>query len=281
VDPDETKKSWDEYVRTIPKMWMEERYGYMGQYVKLPRRAVLPKPYQTPHPPIWAAAASPGTEVDCGDRGIGALFLSFSGYTLQKERTQRYREHIAGCTDPVGAFINDRATVVNFLFCHEDDTYAQATGKRLAISYGETGGQAAGAAELYPTASYSASSDVRAPLRALEVAGGGSPDAQGRGEAYSSSQGRSLRDLYRTEEPKVPEGMCAGNPAHIIEAIKGWEETGVDEVGFLLQSGEIISHEQVMESMRLFGREVMPHFKTDRRAGQRVSAVAAANGGAR
>ena len=33
ADPDTTKKSWDEYVHTIPQMWMNERFGYEGELV--------------------------------------------------------------------------------------------------------------------------------------------------------------------------------------------------------------------------------------------------------
>src|SRR5260370_5272964 len=31
ASPDETKKTWDEYVRTIPKMWTQERFSYQGR----------------------------------------------------------------------------------------------------------------------------------------------------------------------------------------------------------------------------------------------------------
>ena len=37
----------------------------------MPERAILPKPLQKPHPPMWVAVTSPGTEVDAADRGLG------------------------------------------------------------------------------------------------------------------------------------------------------------------------------------------------------------------
>src|SRR6476659_8940477 len=30
ADPDETKVSWDEYVRVLPKMWTQERFSWQG-----------------------------------------------------------------------------------------------------------------------------------------------------------------------------------------------------------------------------------------------------------
>lgn len=250
ANPDETKRSWDEYVRTIPKMWMEERFSYDGQYVKLPRRAVLPKPYQRPHPPMWVAAGSRGTEIDAAERGIGALFLAFMGYEQQAERIERYRTRIAACDTPVGGFINDKTVMVNFLYCHEDSQYGVPLGKRVAARYGEGSGQAFGVSEIYPTPAYSAAGDVRAAL----LRGPGQDGAQSPEDRWN------LRRALESEDAKPPPGLCAGDPAQIVEALKGWEETGVDEVAFLLNASEMLPHEEVMESLRLFGREVMPHF---------------------
>ena len=69
VDPDTTKQTWDEYVRVLPKMWTEERMSWQGTCFSMPERAVLPKPVQKPHPPLWVTVTSPGTELDAAERG--------------------------------------------------------------------------------------------------------------------------------------------------------------------------------------------------------------------
>jgi alkanesulfonate monooxygenase SsuD/methylene tetrahydromethanopterin reductase-like flavin-dependent oxidoreductase (luciferase family) len=51
VDPDTTKKTWDEFVRVLPKMWTQERFAWDGVSFSIPERSVLPKPVQKPHPP--------------------------------------------------------------------------------------------------------------------------------------------------------------------------------------------------------------------------------------
>ena len=43
--------------------------------------------------------------------------------------------------------------------------------------------------------------------------------------------------------------------------LKKWEATGVDLVNFILNASETVPQEQVLESLRLFGREVMPAFQ--------------------
>ena len=51
-----------------------------------------------------------------------------------------------------------------------------------------------------------------------------------------------------------------GNKA-LIKAIKGWESTGVDAMNFLLNANETVPQAEVLDSIRLFAKEVMPHFK--------------------
>src|SRR4029453_11352780 len=46
VDPDTTKKTWDEYVRVLPKMWTQERFAWDGVSFSMPERNVLRKPIQ-------------------------------------------------------------------------------------------------------------------------------------------------------------------------------------------------------------------------------------------
>jgi hypothetical protein len=43
--------------------------------------------------------------------------------------------------------------------------------------------------------------------------------------------------------------------------VKRWESVGVDRINFLLNCMEEIPQEQVLKSLRLFAREVMPHFQ--------------------
>jgi alkanesulfonate monooxygenase SsuD/methylene tetrahydromethanopterin reductase-like flavin-dependent oxidoreductase (luciferase family) len=60
-----------------------------------------------------------------------------------------------------------------------------------------------------------------------------------------------------------PEGIAIGNPDQVIRELKKWEATGVNLVNFLLNAAEQIPQEDVLESLRVFAREVMPAFKED------------------
>jgi alkanesulfonate monooxygenase SsuD/methylene tetrahydromethanopterin reductase-like flavin-dependent oxidoreductase (luciferase family) len=232
ADPDETKKTWDEYVRVLPKMWTNERFGYNGRAVSFPERAILPKPVQQPHPPMWVAVTSPGTELDAADRGLGSLGLTFGGFAEQEKKVKEYRRRIQLC-DPVGEFVNEQVNTVNFLFCHEDVKKGGETGQRLAGTFNYMASQLLAAREAYPTRSYPSLGLLPAVRQ----------EAEGPGDANG-----------------LPEGLAIGDPARIIDVVKKWEAVGVDRINFLLNAAETVPQEEVLNSMRLFAAEVMPAF---------------------
>ena len=54
--------------------------------------------------------------------------------------------------------------------------------------------------------------------------------------------------------------IIAGNPESCIKNIKMYEDIGVDQVIMIIQT-ETIPHERVMESLELFGKQVIPAFR--------------------
>ena len=137
VDPDDTKKTWDEFVRVLPRMWADEPFAYEGRCFSMPERSVLPKPVQKPHPPMWVTVTSPGTELDAADRGLGCLGVAATGYADQERRTLEYHRRVQNC-DPVSSVVNDQVTTLNFLYCHEDPDRAADTGMRMVKQFGLT-----------------------------------------------------------------------------------------------------------------------------------------------
>lgn len=233
---DDTKKAWDEYVRAIPKMWTQERVSIDGQVVNMPERMVLPKPWQQPHPPMWVAVTAPGTEIDAAARGLGALILSHTDINRALPRLKAYRERIKTC-EPVGAFVNNKIAVVNWLYCHPDGDYARARGEELLASFSYTAAQTVEISEGYPSGNYS-NLGLLGSLRA-------DPDAP-------------------SDKKKFANGLCFGSPEEITETLIGWQDAGVDQVVFLMQSRELIPQADLLESIRLFGREVIPRLAEHR-----------------
>ncbi len=236
IDPDTTKQTWDEYVRALPRMWTEERTSWQGTCFTMPERAVLPKPLQKPHPPLWVTVTTPGTELDAAERGIGCLGVAAASYAEQERRTREYHRRIQSCT-PVGA-VNENVATLNFLYCHEDQATAARTGLAMLGQFGLANAHLLFTREAYPTRAY--------------------------GSLANLAPGPGRRESSPADASGVPEGMAIGDPAHIVRAIKEWESIGVDGVNFLLNAMEIIPQEQVLASLRLFAREVMPAFASGR-----------------
>jgi alkanesulfonate monooxygenase SsuD/methylene tetrahydromethanopterin reductase-like flavin-dependent oxidoreductase (luciferase family) len=176
---------------------------------------------------------------------MGSLGLTFGGFAEQDEKVKRYRKIIQNCT-PVGEVVNEAVSTVNFLYCHEDDAEGVKVGKRLTGTFNYLAAQLLAAREAYPSKSYPS----LGLLPSLRQEASGPGDASG-----------------------APEGIAIGNPARIAREMKKWEAVGVDRVNFLLNALETVPQQKVLDSLRLFAKEVMPHFQ-----GASDSASAAAGG---
>jgi alkanesulfonate monooxygenase SsuD/methylene tetrahydromethanopterin reductase-like flavin-dependent oxidoreductase (luciferase family) len=235
VDPDRTKKTWDEFVRVLPKMWTQEHFAYEGLSFSMPERNVLPKPVQQPHPPMWVTVTSPGTELDAAERGLGCLGVAAAGYAEQERRTNEYFRRIQSC-DPVGGVVTSEVSTLNFLYCHEDPKAAARTGMGMVGAFGLANSHLMWTREAYPTRAYQSLGNL-APKTDRTKSGGP-------GDAYG-----------------IPEGICVGDPDIIVAALKRWESLGLTGINFLLNGLEVIPQEQVLASLRLFAKEVMPQFR--------------------
>ncbi len=232
INIDETKKYWDEYVRCLPKMWMQERFSHDGYSFSMPERAILPKPIQKPHPPLWVAVTSPGTELDAARYGMGCLVVGYGDLNASTQKFDRYRQEIKHC-EPVGAFVNEQIAAVNFLYCHEDDAYALKRGQQLVAGFGSAAAQTVEIKQAFPSSNYS-TLGLLGKLRA-------DPDAPDAGK-------------------NVPDSLCLGGPKRVTEVLKRWESAGLDSVVFIVNFLELLQQSEVLDSLRLFAREVMPHF---------------------
>jgi alkanesulfonate monooxygenase SsuD/methylene tetrahydromethanopterin reductase-like flavin-dependent oxidoreductase (luciferase family) len=146
----------------------------------------------------------------------------------QEKVLNSYRRVIKNC-EPVGAFVNDTVATINFLYCDEDDKRALDIGGGITSMFMPLATQFLHNPEALPTKP-GASGGLLAALRA-RLAGG---------------------------NPR--EGSAIGDPHHIARELKKWEAMGVDCVNFMLNCVEVVPQEKVLASLRLFAKEVMPHF---------------------
>ncbi|HEX9682484.1 MAG TPA: LLM class flavin-dependent oxidoreductase [Acidimicrobiales bacterium] len=116
IMPDQTRGMWREAIGHVVECWTNDEASFDGEHWSMPKRRVLPKPFQTPHPPMFGATGSPGGHELMGELGLG--LCSFGVAVPPEElagRIDLYRKGLERCTSPVGAYVNDCAAA--FLMC--------------------------------------------------------------------------------------------------------------------------------------------------------------------
>jgi alkanesulfonate monooxygenase SsuD/methylene tetrahydromethanopterin reductase-like flavin-dependent oxidoreductase (luciferase family) len=131
VDPDTTRDQVREALQMIPRMWREGPFAWESAHISIPEREVVPKPLQTPHPPLWVTAATPDGFEAAGRMGVGVLgTVMLSPIESLGQLIGRYRSGLASC-EPVGDFVNGRAACFAFVHCSE------TTEEAIASRFGE------------------------------------------------------------------------------------------------------------------------------------------------
>ncbi|MGH2632069.1 MAG: hypothetical protein ACRDG3_01550, partial [Tepidiformaceae bacterium] len=83
---------------------------------------------------------------------------------------------------------------------------------------------------------------------------------------HSHASAAPLRNRPGDVVGPVAAGTPIGDPEACIKALKWWEEVGVDRMCFLINTGETIPNEKVLNSLKLFSNEVIPALTVRERA---------------
>ncbi len=93
-----------------------------GTYYDLPERYVVPKPVQTPHPPLWIAASNLETYEHAARAGVGVIGVTRNSIAETRSAIARYREVIRGDRSGfIGAAPNEHVGVFALACVHQDD----------------------------------------------------------------------------------------------------------------------------------------------------------------
>jgi alkanesulfonate monooxygenase SsuD/methylene tetrahydromethanopterin reductase-like flavin-dependent oxidoreductase (luciferase family) len=248
ISYDEKREQWLEGLEIAIRCMTETPFGGAeGRFVSIPPRNVVPKPVQKPHPPLWVACSRRETILLAAEKGIGALAFAFIDPEDAKHWVADYEATMAERCVPVGQAVNPAIACVTPMMCHPDED--------TAIERGLEGGNFFG----YSLAHYyvfgehvPGKTDVWREFQERRNSLGYSPEA-------------ALAERNETLGAKAASGDVSGlrgavgTPDQIREFLRRYEEAGVDQVIFVLQAGRN-AHEHIMESIELFGREVLPEF---------------------
>ena len=92
VDYAESRSRFFEGLDVILKAWTEEVFSHEGEHFTFDNVAVVPKPYQKPHPPLRVAIASEDSYAQMGTLGYPIFVMSNTPLPQLEERCGQYRD---------------------------------------------------------------------------------------------------------------------------------------------------------------------------------------------
>jgi len=212
-----------EMVPAIKKLWRGD-YAHEGEIWQFPSVTSVPKPLQSPHPPIWIAARDPRTFDFAIKQGAGVMSAPLSKpFSEMKNLAAKLHTAISnnpGCPRPRWAVI--RRTCV---YEHPDE-WPKMAKTALEHSWRFEG-------------LFSHSGGVS----------NGFPEAPA---VVDGATGHMTTD-------SVGEGFVHGTPEQVVEELKHYEAIGVDLYAYNPDFG--LPKVQSRHSMELFIERVLPHFE--------------------
>ncbi len=221
------REVWEDAVRCMMPMFWNHGWEYDGKYFKFPKRAVVPKPLQKPHPPLWVACSQLETIKYAAHRGMGALCFKFVSLESSRAWVNAYYNTYLNHLEKLADYkTNPNIAVVAGFMCA--DTDEEAWEKADGWTFFQF---------------------------ALQLYGKEGPFEPGSVNFWERYQ----------EWKKTPAGQhrtgseLIGSPDTIRQRLQDLADTNVDQVILLAQAGKN-THQDICDSLVLFAREVMPEF---------------------
>lgn len=247
----------DESMYLIPKIMVQDEIEHDGEYIKIPRRPIHPKPFQNPHPPIYMACTREATLVQAGSRGIGALVLGFAGPEDIAKKNAVYREHFRNrkAEDQVGFRPTEHLAALCPSIVLDDREKARKIGLRgqrffvESLAHWYQGGPK-------PTIDEELTADQQAAILQQEK------EAV---VAYLSEEKITIGTEHTGSYEEVQDAY--GTADDCIRYVQRLFDSGADEILFLFQMGGV-PHKAILETIRNIGEKVIPHFRAQEGARQ-------------
>jgi alkanesulfonate monooxygenase SsuD/methylene tetrahydromethanopterin reductase-like flavin-dependent oxidoreductase (luciferase family) len=230
VDPSETLEQMSEGIDLIREAFSKEVFSFTGKHYKVPPRMLVPKPLQKPYPVMGIAATSERSHLWAGQQGLAVMTHSlYKGWADQANLINTYKS--SWIRDANGPLDKPRVGIPVFIGIGNTDQEAYDT-------YAE------------PLKHYARISTSGYPKLA-EL----SPDY-----AYMAEGAEALQKAATDWDYLVNESasLVCGSPDTVNRQLERFVDLGVDEIIFHLDS---VSHSEIMKSIDLIGRHVIPHFK--------------------
>jgi alkanesulfonate monooxygenase SsuD/methylene tetrahydromethanopterin reductase-like flavin-dependent oxidoreductase (luciferase family) len=226
IDMAKTRPMWEESIHLLPELWTKHDVtnadGEFWPWTK--PWTVVPRPVQKPHPPLWVAAISIESAARAGETGLGCACSVYTSYELAGRLAEAYKSAAAEPKDQIGQVYTNQLSASSTWICHEEgDEEARSRIRRAVL-------------------------DTRF-IRMFR--GEGAPPGEVRFERGG------LLPNYTDDEVFTKGSVRVGSPAELIEHFRSLERLGFDRA-LINMAVPSLSNEEVLKSIDLFGREIIP-----------------------
>jgi alkanesulfonate monooxygenase SsuD/methylene tetrahydromethanopterin reductase-like flavin-dependent oxidoreductase (luciferase family) len=268
VEGDTTRDQLVEALQMIPRMWTQESFSWDSPTIKVPKRNIIPKPVQKPHPPLWQTAGSPASFHLAGTLGVGVLgntlLTGLDGIELM---LSEYTRGLSECEEPAGKFRNEQRAV--FTFVHVADTEREAIDSgacRAALWY------MARMPEVFHSPPSAVWDLIRGGLLPNDPTAIQSVDEIDPEEMATSDDEHPVVDLVKRyaageeiSNEEAYELLCPiasviiGDPESCRRKVEGYRDLGVDHLMCFMQIGDL-PQSTILSGMRSAGKHLISHF---------------------
>ncbi|MEY9844981.1 alkanesulfonate monooxygenase SsuD/methylene tetrahydromethanopterin reductase-like flavin-dependent oxidoreductase (luciferase family) [Streptacidiphilus sp. BW17] len=247
VRAEDTYPQVEEALQIVAAAWRKEQFEWHGS-IDIGPGAVLPRPVQLPHPPLFMACSKHDTLRTAAEYGVGALVLGFAGADDVREMRAVYDAALAARDGSrlVSSEVNDHFAALCPTVVLDDAEEAYRAGTRGQRFFAESIAQWYGGGP--------------APVEDPE------PDTD-HAAAMASHREELVAKLHEARVPVRPSATGTFNVDHAygtaetaVAYVERLADIGVDEVICLIQMGTV-PQSACLETIRQWGEHVIPRFR--------------------
>jgi alkanesulfonate monooxygenase SsuD/methylene tetrahydromethanopterin reductase-like flavin-dependent oxidoreductase (luciferase family) len=228
----ESREQFQEALEVILLALTRDKFSHQGRYHRLQDVSLSVKPIQKPHPPIWVTALSPES-IEWSARQnypIVGVFITIDELRANRDRyvaAWRSSGHV-GSPPPLG--------ISRHIYVAEDTVTARREARPFL--------------------------DFWQRLRRIAVPDSGVHEPLPASYDYYEKRRFGVRVEQSFEDLLARDVIIAGDPDYCAERIRAHLEQGGAEFFICQMSFGSLEREKLHHSMRLFGKHVMPRFKS-------------------
>ncbi len=233
IPMEESRTRYEEVMDICIGLWTQDHFSYKGKHYTIDDVTIEPKPVQKPHPPVWVTAMrTPETFEYAAKRGYGII----SGNPYQSD--PEFREAYMIYKDTL-ARMGKMELAKDFwalapAFVHRDAAQAIEIPRESALSY----------------------RDAFVKYGSPRQADGTLPQAY---EHYDKEwdQMRNAEYMFAVQSPN----FLVGDVGELTRKLHQADSEGMHDFIVWMNRGGAIEQKEVLKSMELFAKEVMPQFR--------------------